>query len=215
MIKVLHEDNHLLLVEKPVGLLSQPSGTDLNSAEEMAKAYLKEKYQKQGNVYLHAVHRLDKPVSGILLFAKTSKALSRLQAEMRERKMKKTYIAEVEGIIAQDEMTLEHYLVHKEKEAEVSDHPIPDAKIAKLKLKVLERKEKTTLIVITLETGRYHQIRAQLAFIHHPVVGDAKYGSKIVSPRVHLHHQRLEFSHPVTKEAVLISSPCNFHNSCP
>ncbi len=214
MINILFEDNHLLLVEKPSNLLSQPSGTDLNSAEEMAKAYLKDKYQKQGNVYLHAVHRLDKPVSGILLFAKTSKALSRLQAEMRERKMKKTYIAEVEGIIAKDEMTLEHYLVHKEKEAEVSDHPIPDAKIAKLKFKVLERKEKTTLIEITLETGRYHQIRAQLSFIHHPVVGDAKYGSKIASPRVHLHHQSLEFTHPVTKEPILISSPCNFNNSC-
>jgi 23S rRNA pseudouridine1911/1915/1917 synthase len=210
MIKVLYEDNHLLLVEKPSNLLSQPSGTELSSAEEMAKTYLKDKYQKQGNVYLHAVHRLDKPVSGILLFAKTSKALSRLQAEMRERKMKKTYIAEVEGIIPKDEMTLEHYLVHKEKEAEVSDQPIPDGKIAKLKLKVLERKEKTTLVQITLETGRYHQIRAQLGYIGHPVVGDTKYGSKITSPRVHLHHQSLEFSHPVTKELLQITSPILF-----
>lgn len=214
MIKVLFEDNHLLLMEKPVGLLSQPSGTELSSAEERAKAYLKEKYQKKGNVYLHAVHRLDKPVSGILLFAKTSKALSRLQADMREKKMKKTYIAEVEGIIAKDEMVLEHYLVHKDREAEVSDKPLQDAKIAKLKLAVIERKERTTRIQITLETGRYHQIRAQLSFVNHPVVGDVKYGSKIASSRVHLHHQSLELNHPVTKELLQISSSCDFNNAC-
>lgn len=214
MLKILFEDNHLLLVEKPPNLLSQPSGTDLPSSEEMAKEWIKEKYQKKGNVYLHAVHRLDKPVSGILLFAKTSKALSRLQEEMREMKMKKIYIAEVEGIIEKEEMVLEHYLVHKDKEAVVVERSHPEAKFAKLHLKVLQRKQKTTLIQIELKTGRYHQIRAQLKAVFHPIVGDVKYGSKIPSSRVHLHHECLEFTHPVTKENLKVLSSCDFNHAC-
>lgn len=198
MSKVIYEDNHLLVLDKPAGLLTQPNDTEADSLEAQAKAYLKEKYQKKGAVYLHAVHRLDKPVSGIVLFAKTSKALSRLNEQLRKKEMRKVYVAEVEGHLA-EEGVLEHFLRHDDFHTEAAEEKEKGAKLAKLTYRTLQRKETTILLEISLETGRYHQIRAQLALEGHPVVGDQKYGSKMMKERIHLHHSKLEFLHPVTK----------------
>jgi 23S rRNA pseudouridine1911/1915/1917 synthase len=205
MIEILFEDNHLLVVNKPAGLLTQPSGTDQDSLEAQAKAYLKEKYNKPGNVFLEAVHRLDKPVSGIVIFAKTSKALSRLNESLRSKQAKKIYRAWVEGIPKQKEATLEHYLQHGDFVASVVSKEHPEAKLARLSYKMLESKENSSLLEITLETGRYHQIRAQLAAIGHPILGDTKYGSKTTAQEIALTHVRLEIEHPVTKEKMLFS----------
>lgn len=199
---VLYEDNHLLAVNKPPGLLTQPNETEAPSLEEHAKAYLKEKYNKQGNVFLHAIHRLDKPVSGIVLFARTSKALSRLNEQMRERKMEKVYTAEVEGHLDQKEGELRHLLLHSSHHARVH----PSGKEAHLSYRILERRPQTTLVEVTLHTGRYHQIRAQFAHIGHPIVGDTKYGVAPAS-RIALHHSRLTFAHPISQELLTLTCP--------
>lgn len=206
MIDILFEDNHLLVLNKPAGLLTQPSGTDQDSLEAYAKAYLKEKYQKPGNVFLEAVHRLDKPVGGIVVFAKTSKALSRLNATLRSKQVKKIYHASVEGVPKRQEAVLEHYLVHDDFIATVVSKDHRDAKLARLSYKILETKGNESRLEIHLETGRYHQIRAQLSAIGHPIVGDAKYGSKINRPEIALKHVRLEIEHPVTHEQVVFTS---------
>lgn len=195
---VVYEDNHLLVVNKPAGLLTQPSGTDQDSLEAQAKAWIKEQYQKPGNVFLGVVHRLDKPVSGIVLFARTSKALSRLNETMRNKQSKKTYLAVVEGVPNALEGTLEHYLCHDDHEARVSGAEDPDAKRACLHYRVLEKREGSALVEIELETGRYHQIRAQFSAIGHPIVGDWKYGSSQRGETIALHHWRLTVTHPIT-----------------
>ncbi len=204
MITIVFEDNHLLVLNKPAGLLTQPSGTDQDSLEMQAKAYIKEKYQKPGNVFLEAVHRLDKPVSGIVVFAKTSKALSRLNESLRNKQAKKIYHAWVEGIPKQKEGTLENYLVHDDFIASVATKNNPQAKLARLSYKVLETQGDETLLEIILETGRYHQIRVQLSTIGHPILGDTKYGSKKSHPEIALSHVRLEIEHPVTHEKLLL-----------
>lgn len=209
MLNILYEDNHLLVVDKPAGLLTQPSGTEEDSIEEQAKAFLAKKYEKKGAVYLHAVHRLDKPVSGIVLFAKSSKALSRLQEAIRDRKIRKVYVAEVAGSVPEDRGTLSHYLLHGDHQAEVCEEKTPGAKLAILFYQVLKRKEKTTLLEIDLETGRYHQIRAQMSAWGHPIVGDQKYQGPS-SSRVHLHHAKMEFYHPTTKELLSFTSEATF-----
>lgn len=215
MIDVIYEDNHLLVVNKPAGILTQPSGTDQPSLEGQAKAWLKEKYQKQGNVFLEAVHRIDKPVSGIVLFAKTSKALSRLNVVIREKRTSKYYTALVEGIVTEEFAALEHYLVHDDHKAYVTTPKDPQGKMARLHYKVLKRHATTTLLEIKLETGRYHQIRAQLAAIGHPIVGDAKYGSTTKQPsgNIALHHTRLEIPHPITGNIHTFEAPAKWSQS--
>ncbi len=196
---VLFEDNHLLAVNKPEGLLTQPNGTSEMSLELLAKEYIKEKYKKPGNVFLHAVHRLDKPVSGIVLFAKTQKALSRLNEMMRNREGEKIYLAKVEHDLPPG-FILEHKLSHDEYKA-VEDS---SGKLCRL----LYKKISDGLYEITLETGRYHQIRAQLSLAKSPIVGDTKYGGK-AADRLYLHHTRFSFNHPVGghKVEILSSSP--------
>jgi 23S rRNA pseudouridine1911/1915/1917 synthase len=202
--EILFEDNHLLVVNKPAGLLTQPSGTDQDSLEQRCKALIKQKYQKPGNVFLEAVHRLDKPASGIVVFARTSKALSRLNAAMRAKQSQKIYYALVEGVPQPAESNLEHYLVHNDFIAEVSSVKDPDAKLCKLHYRLLKQYEGISLLEVILETGRYHQIRAQLAAIGHPILGDVKYGSHhpFASDAIALHHISLEIPHP-TKETLL------------
>lgn len=198
--EIIFEDNHMLVLNKPAGMLSQESeGRD--SLEAHAKEYIKEKYQKKGGVYLHAIHRLDKPVSGVLVFAKTSKALSRLNAEIRERKVEKEYIALVEGLLPETEGTLQNRLFHGEHKAIITDDE-HKGQIARLSYKVLKKIQKNYLVKIHLETGRYHQIRAQLAKAKCPIVGDLKYGSKEPLPgnTIALHHARFVIAHPVSKE---------------
>lgn len=210
--KILYEDNHLLAVEKPAGWLTQPSGTDQDSLEEYCKRWLKEKYNKPGNVYLMAVHRIDKPVSGIVLFAKTSKALSRLNESMRSKKTKKIYFALVEGTPKQEEAVIEHFLVHGEFQAHVVQAESDQAKLARLHYRVLKQVDRHTLLEITLETGRYHQIRAQLSAIGHPILGDEKYGSRepFTKGCIALHHGHLEIPHPTLDKWLCLDSPLPF-----
>jgi 23S rRNA pseudouridine1911/1915/1917 synthase len=177
----------------------------LDNLTDLAKAWVKKEYNKPGAVFLEPIHRLDKLVSGLVLFARTSKALSRLQESMRNHEIKKTYLAHLEGKPPTAEGLLEHYLVHDEHRARVVDVSHKEAKLARLYYKVLESKEETTLVMIDLHTGRYHQIRMQFSAIGCPVVGDRKYGScmPFTAPGIGLHHGRIGFEHPVTREAML------------
>lgn len=201
-LEVLYEDNHLLVVNKPAGMLTQPTHLEQYSLEFVCKEWIKAKYNKPGKVFLHAIHRLDKPVSGIVVFARTSKALSRLQASMREKEAKKTYFALVEKTPHPSEGTLEHYLIHDDYIATISSKGHPNAKQARLHYRVKEKRGPYILLEIELETGRYHQIRAQLAAIGCPIVGDVKYGSKKALPfkSIRLHHALMQIPHPITGE---------------
>lgn len=210
--EVLFCDNHLLIANKPCGLLTQPDDSGANSLEVVMKAWVKKEYNKPGNVYLHAIHRLDKPVSGLVLFARTSKALSRLNELSRDQEIQRIYVAEVEGILPAKEGRLDHYLIHGNHRAIVANKSNPEAKHARLTFEVIRFLQRTTLVSIQLETGRYHQIRAQFSASGHPVVGDKRYGAKSGDDddEIHLHCSSLSFEHPVTKELVQVESPAPF-----
>ncbi len=205
MVDVLYEDNHLLALNKPAGLATQSSEHNDRNLEDEAKAYVKKASNKPGNVFLHPIHRLDKPTSGIVLFAKTSKALSRLQEMMRQHKIKKTYIALASGKVEPKEGTLTHNLTHDDFKARVSK----DGKPSTLHYKVLSYENENTFLEIALETGRYHQIRAQFAAIGHPLLGDTKYGSRVPFHQdlIALQAQKLIFPHPVTHLELEIVAP--------
>lgn len=203
-MRVLYEDNHLLILDKPAGLLTIAGGTEEDNLQDQGKLYLKESKGKPGNVFLEPVHRIDRPVSGIVLFAKTSKALSRLNQAMREGKYKKIYRALVENRFDVDGETLVHYLLHADYYAQVVPKGYPKSKEARLKYRVLHNGEISEL-EIDLETGRYHQIRAQLGAIGHPIVGDTRYGSKIPRERIELYHYQLTLEHPITHQPLTIS----------
>jgi len=201
ILNVLFVDNHVLVVDKPAGLSTQPHHGD--SLEERAKAWVKRKYEKKGNVFLTPVHRLDTPVRGIVLFARTSKSLSRLNEAMRFRQIQKTYRARIEGHLKEKKGELIHFLLHKERHAEVSK----EGKKAHLSYCTLKEMADSTLVEVDLHTGRYHQIRAQFAAIGHPICGDVKYGAKKQKQEgIDLHHAKLSFPHPITKERITISS---------
>jgi 23S rRNA pseudouridine1911/1915/1917 synthase len=208
-IEILFEDNHLFVANKPGGLLTQPSGTSSNSLEDLVKKSIKKNNRKEGNVYLGIVHRLDKPVSGVVLFAKTSKALSRLNTAIRAKHFQKTYYALIEGTLSNNEGILEHFLQHNDFHASISDSKHPDAKLSRLHYRVIKYHNQTTLIEVVLETGRYHQIRAQFSAIGHPIVGDTKYGSRIefFEGRIALHHFRLQAPHPITQAVMIFEAP--------
>lgn len=208
-LTILFEDNHLLALHKPHGLLTQPSGTDSPNLESFAKEYIKRTYEKKGNVFLHAIHRLDKPVAGVVLFAKTSKALSRLNRSLKEKQVKKEYLAVVEGSVTTHNALLENHLLHADHKALITTSDINGAKFCRLYYRVLSTDENTntTQLAITLETGRYHQIRAQLAHIGHPIIGDTKYGANNRKELgIALIHKRLTFEHPISKEKLSIES---------
>lgn len=207
-MEILYSDNHLLAVNKPAGMPTQADEHSEQSLDMLAKAWVKKEYAKPGAVFLEPIHRLDKPVSGIVLFARTSKALSRLNEQMRERKIIKTYYALVEGIPQATEATLEHYLIHDEYHARVVPPSHKEAKKAILHYKLLEIRNRNAYLEITLETGRYHQIRAQLAAVGHPIVGDAKYGSSLDSKNgIALKHGKMKLIHPVTGQELVITFP--------
>lgn len=197
---ILYCDNHLLAVNKPSGLPTQGD----ESLTTLAKAWVKEKFKKPGRVFLEPIHRLDKPVSGIVLFARTSKALSRLQEQQRARTIRKIYRARVEKAPQQQEATLEHNIEHGDHRAHILKE---GGKRAILHYKTVGK----NLLEIELLTGRYHQIRAQLSAIGCPIVGDAKYGAKSKSDKISLHHARMEFVHPVKGEVISIT--CRFPKS--
>jgi 23S rRNA pseudouridine1911/1915/1917 synthase len=207
--EILYEDNHLLVVNKPAGVLTQPSGTEQTNLEDICKTWIKETYQKPGNVFLQAVHRLDKAVSGIVIFARTSKALSRLNASLRSHEFRKVYYAVVEGIPAQQEGVLEDYLVHDDYHSVVADASTPQAKLCRLNYRSIKQQGHFALLEIILLTGRYHQIRVQLASSGHPIVGDVKYKScePYLPNAIALHHGQVQFPHPTLDKLMDIQAP--------
>jgi 23S rRNA pseudouridine1911/1915/1917 synthase len=200
MMEMIYADNHLIVVCKPSGLVTEAEEGE--SLESQMKQWVKRTYAKPGKVFLKAAHRLDKPVSGLVLLAKTSKALERLQKAFLQREMKKTYLALVEGVLPQSKGRLEHTLTHEEFYAKVST--APHAKKAILSYQVKKQMEHCALVEIELETGRYHQIRCQMAHIGHPVLNDVKYGARpmphAMLGSIALHHHRMELEHPVSKK---------------
>jgi 23S rRNA pseudouridine1911/1915/1917 synthase len=205
---ILYEDNHIIAVNKEVGDIVQPDNTGDISLEEKVKEYIKHKYNKPGNVFLEAVHRLDRPVSGVVLFGRTSKALARLNELFRDKQMKKTYWAIVKNSPPAKEGTLVHFLVRNEKQNKSYAHPamVNGAKQATLHYRVLANSDTYRLLEIDLETGRHHQIRCQLATIGCPVRGDLKYGfdRSLKGGGISLHARSIEFIHPVKDEKIYI-----------
>ncbi len=207
-LDVLFEDNHLLAANKPPGLLTQPAPGDADSLETRAKGWIRRTKQKPGEVFVHAVHRLDRDVSGVVLLARTSKALARLNAAIRARKITKVYHALVESLPERETARLEHWLVHESHRARVAAPHAKNAKLAVLEYRVLKHVYELFLLEVAIETGRYHQIRAQLAAIGCPIAGDGRYGSRHPAKgRIALHHRRLVFAHPVRDEEVAIEAP--------
>jgi 23S rRNA pseudouridine1911/1915/1917 synthase len=209
-LNVLYIDNHIIGVAKPPGLSTQSESADHPSLLESTRSWIKKEFNKPGKVYLGLVHRLDRPVAGAIVFARTSKAASRLSRQLREHKIKKTYSAIVEGIPKEHNTSLTHYL-RKEKtlKATVFPRPTNDAKMAELSYSVRESLTKKSILDIELITGRYHQIRAQLAFIGHPIIGDKKYGAHTELPenQIALYSEKLVFSHPITDKEIIIECP--------
>lgn len=210
-MQVLYEDNHIIVVYKESGEIVQGDKTGDKPLSETIKAWIKEKYAKPGNVFLGVVHRLDRPVSGLVVFAKTSKALSRLNDMFRKGEVKKTYWAMVQTPPAEPEGTLTNWLVRNEKKNKsyVYDHEVPNAKKAILKYKTIGQTEHYTLLEVNLLTGRHHQIRCQLSAIGCPIKGDLKYGARRSNPdgSISLLSRTVEFIHPVSKENISVVSP--------
>lgn len=207
--RVVFSDNHLLAVNKPAGLLSQDSGTGLRNLEDWAREWVRVDKNKPGAVFLNAVHRIDRAVSGVVLFARTSKALTRLNEDVRKRNCKKIYHALVEGAPPKATAELVHFLAHENHRARVCREGDKKAQRAVLRYKTLKTIGKRTVLEVDLETGRYHQIRAQLAAIGCPIAGDVKYGGKTgdKADGIGLHHRRLEVVHPTRKEPVVLTAP--------
>ncbi len=212
-IKVIHEDNHLLAINKPVGLLSQGDATGDATALDLGKLYIKMRYDKPGAVFLGSIHRLDRPVSGALVMARTSKALTRMNKLFQERKVKKTYLALTRKKPEGESGSLKHFLL-KDKDKNITKaydqkgRRTAAAKESKLTWKLLAMIDHYYLLEIQPLTGRSHQIRAQLAAVGCPIVGDLKYGSrqKVDDRSIGLHCQSMEFVHPVSKEPVKIEA---------
>lgn len=209
-MQVLYEDNHIIVVYKESGEIVQGDKTGDKPLSETIKAWIKEKYAKPGNVFLGVVHRLDRPVSGLVVFAKTSKALSRLNDMFRKGEVKKTYWAMVQTPPAEPEGTLTNWLVRNEKQNKsyAYDHEVPNAKKAILKYKTVGQTEHYTLLEVNLLTGRHHQIRCQLSAIGCPIKGDLKYGARRSNPdgSISLLSRTVEFIHPVSKEYISVVS---------
>lgn len=210
-MEVVYEDNHLIIVNKKAGEIVQGDKTGDTPLSEIVKKYIKEKYNKPGNVFCGVVHRIDRPVEGLVIFARTSKALERLNKMLREGEIHKTYHALVEGNVKDDEGELENYLVSDGRinKTFVTTSSNPDAKLSKLRYKVLTRGDRYTLLEINLLTGRKHQIRCQLSNIGHPIKGDLKYGARRSNRNggISLQAHKIEFVHPVSKENICVELP--------
>ena len=210
-LQVLHEDNHIIVVNKRVGDIVQGDKTGDKPLSEVVKEYIKEKYNKPGEVFLGVVHRLDRPTTGIVVFARTSKALSRMNELFSNRETQKTYWAIVKNKPLKSEDKLIHFLKRNEKNNSSKAHlkEVPESKIASLDYKIIKTLHNYFALEINLHTGRHHQIRAQLSAIGSPIKGDLKYGFDRSNQDggIHLHAQKLVFIHPVTKENLEISAP--------
>ncbi len=210
-LQVLYEDNHILVVNKRPGDIVQGDKTGDIPLSEVVKRYIAEKYDKPGAVYLGVVHRIDRPTSGIVVFARTSKALTRLNKMFSERKTQKTYWAVVKNSPKQSSEKLIHFLKRnpKQNKSYAYTKEIPDSKKAILIYKLLKKLDRYFLLEIDLETGRHHQIRAQLSAIGCPIKGDLKYGFDRSNSdgSIHLHARKIIFEHPVKKEELTIIAP--------
>ncbi len=208
---VVYEDNHVIIVSKESGEIVQGDKTGDTPLSETVKQYIKEAYAKPGNVFLGVVHRLDRPVSGLVLFARTSKALPRLNKMFAEGDIHKTYWAIVANTPPQPEGTLVHWLVRNEKQNKsyAYDHEVPNSKRAELDYKVIGRSDRYCLVEVVLKTGRHHQIRCQLAKMGCPIKGDLKYGAKRSNAdgSICLHSRRMEFVHPISKKEIVVEAP--------
>lgn len=209
-IPIIYEDNHLLIVEKPINIPVQQDRSRDPDLLTLLKADLKIRYNKPGNVFLSLVHRLDRPVGGAIIFAKTSKAASRMANLLRKREIRRRYIAVTRGIVRNDYETLNHFLEkdRRKNQVYVVQSKTKRAQKAILHYRVLERRNKLTLLEVTLETGRSHQIRVQLQAIGHPLYGDQKYGAEMneVGQQIALWSYELSFIHPVKQLEVVVRS---------
>ena len=210
-MKVIYEDNHIIIVNKQSGEIVQGDKTGDTPLSDIVKQYIKEKYNKPGNVFLGVVHRLDRPVSGLVVFAKTSKALSRLNEMFRTGDVHKTYWAIVKKNDIAPEATLTDWLTRNERQNKSYAHnrEVPGAKKAVLSYKVRSMSDNYMLLEVRLMTGRHHQIRCQLAHMGCPIKGDLKYGSPRSNPdgSISLMSRRVEFVHPVSKETIAVEAP--------
>ena len=208
---VVYEDNHIIVVNKTSSEIVQGDKTGDTPLSEMVKQYLKEKYHKPGNVFIGVTHRLDRPVSGLVLFAKTSKALPRLNEMFRNGEVKKTYWAIVKECPKETEGELVHYLVRNEKQNKsyAYDKEVKNSKKAVLHYKLIGHSQNYYLLEVDLKTGRHHQIRCQLAKMGCPIKGDLKYGSSRSNPdgSICLHARMVQFVHPVSKEEIRLTAP--------
>ena len=209
--QVLYEDNHILVANKPNNMLVQADTTGDVALEDLAKQYIKIKYNKPGSVFLNAVHRIDRPVSGVVVFARTSKALTRLNEQFRSKEIKKTYWAIVKNRPKVESATLEDYIRRdaKKNKSFVCQKDAKDAKLARLSYTLIASSENYHLLEIDLHTGRHHQIRCQLSHMGCPIKGDLKYGAERSNKDggISLHARSVEFIHPVTKESIKITAP--------
>tara|TARA_R110001592_G_scaffold66909_4_gene205421 strand:+ start:1244 stop:1927 length:684 start_codon:yes stop_codon:yes gene_type:complete len=210
-LHVLFEDNHIIIVNKRSGDITQGDKTGDKPLSDVVKEYIKEKYNKAGNVFLGVVHRLDRPTSGVIIFARTSKSLERLNKMLRDKNISKTYWAIVKDHPKKEKDTLINYLKKNPKNNKSSVYPkeITASKKAILHYQLIKKLDNYSLLEIDLETGRHHQIRAQLASIGFPIKGDLKYGFNRSNKdgSIHLHARKIVFIHPVTKDEVSVIAP--------
>ena len=218
-MEVVYEDNHIIIVNKKSGEIVQGDKTGDRPLSDIVKDYIKEKYQKPGAVFLGVVHRLDRPVSGLVVFARTSKALTRLNKMFAVSEVHKTYWAIVgKSVDGRRKMaddgewhTLENWIVRNEKQNKsyAYDREVPNSKLAKLKYRLIARGERYDLVEVQLMTGRHHQIRCQLSTMGCPIKGDLKYGASRSNPdgSISLNAHRIDFIHPVSKEKISLESP--------
>lgn len=210
-LQILHEDNHIIVINKRVGDIVQGDKTGDKPLSEVVKEYIKEKYNKPGEVFLGVIHRLDRPTTGIVVFAKTSKALTRLNESFKNRETKKIYWAVVKNSPPKSNDTLVHFLKRNSKNNTSKAHvkEVPDSKKASLEYRLFKKLDNYFGLEILLHTGRHHQIRAQLTAIGCPIKGDLKYGFDRSNSDggIHLHARKLEIMHPVTKENLVFVAP--------
>ena len=209
MLEVLYEDNHLIAINKKSGDIVQGDKTGDAPLSDFVKAYIKKKYNKPGEVFLGTIHRLDRPTSGIVLYARTSKALSRMNEQFREKKVQKTYWAVVDNAPPNSSGTLDNHLQKNQKQNKSYVTKGSDGKHAILDFKMLKKLDNFFHLEIKPKTGRHHQIRVQLAHIGCIIKGDLKYGAKRSNKNagINLHSRKLEFIHPVTKKYINLTSP--------
>jgi 23S rRNA pseudouridine1911/1915/1917 synthase len=206
---VFHEDNHLLVLYKPAGLLVQGDETGAVNLLDLAKAWIKQRHHKPGRVFLGLVQRLDRPVAWVMLFARTSKAAARLSAQLRTRQTRKVYLAVVEGLLPSDRGKLTNHIERQDRLSGIALRPTSSSREARLSYRVLEAADGRSLVELELETGRKHQIRLQLAHIGCPIVGDVRYGARTALPlrQIALLAREITLEHPTRRDALSVSCP--------